>query len=28
LMHPTNSTVKCPDGPYAFHEMATKMVHP
>ena len=28
LMHPTNSTIKCPDGPYAFHEMATKMVHP
>lgn len=28
LMHPTNSTVKCPDGPYTFHEMATKMVHP
>jgi len=28
LMHPTNSTVTCPDGPYAFHETATKMVHP
>ena len=28
LMHPTNSTVKCPDGPYTFHEMAPKMVHP
>jgi hypothetical protein len=28
LMHPTNSTVKCPDGPYTFHEMATRMVHP
>ena len=26
LMHSTNSTVKCPDGPYAFHESATKMV--
>lgn len=28
LMHPTNSTVKCPDGPYTFHEEATKMAHP
>lgn len=28
VMHPTNSTVKCPDGPYTFHEMATKMAHP
>ena len=28
LMHPTNSTIKCPDGPYAFHEMATRMVTP
>jgi hypothetical protein len=28
LMHPTNSTVKCPDSPYTFHEMATKMVEP
>ena len=28
LMHSTNSTVKCPDGPYTFHETATKMVHP
>jgi hypothetical protein len=28
LMHPTNSTVQCPDGPYTFHELATKMVHP
>lgn len=28
VMHPTNSTIKCPDGPYTFHEMATKMVHP
>lgn len=27
VMHPTNSTVKCPDGPYTFHEMATKTVH-
>jgi hypothetical protein len=26
LMHSTNSTVKCPDGPYTFHETATKMV--
>jgi hypothetical protein len=26
LMHSTNSTVKCPDGPYTFHEKATKMV--
>ena len=26
LMHPTNSTIKCPNGPYAFHETATKMV--
>lgn len=26
LMHSTNSTVRCPDGPYAFHEKATKMV--
>ncbi|HKA59167.1 MAG TPA: hypothetical protein VKD28_11190 [Gemmatimonadales bacterium] len=28
LMHSTNSTIKCPDGPYTFHEMATKMAHP
>jgi len=28
LMHATNSTIKCPDGPYTFHEMATKMAHP
>jgi hypothetical protein len=28
LMHPTNSTVKCADGPYTFHEMATRMVNP
>ena len=28
LMHPTNSTVKCPDHPYTFHEIATKMVEP
>ena len=27
LMHPTNSTIRCPDGPYTFHEMATRMVH-
>jgi len=27
LMHPTNSTVKCADGPYTFHETATRMVH-
>jgi hypothetical protein len=27
LMHSTNSTIKCPDGPYTFHEAATKMVH-
>ncbi|HUL70482.1 MAG TPA: hypothetical protein VLT17_09665 [Gemmatimonadales bacterium] len=26
VMHPTNSAVKCPDGPYSFHEEATKMV--
>jgi len=26
VMDPTNSTVSCPDGPYTFHEMATKMV--
>ncbi len=26
LMHPTNSSVKCPDGAYTFHEAATKMV--
>lgn len=25
-MHPTNSNIHCPDGPYTFHEMATKMV--
>jgi len=25
-MHPTNSNIKCADGPYTFHEMATKMV--
>jgi hypothetical protein len=28
LMHPTNSTLRCPESPYTFHEMATKMVHP
>ena len=26
LMHPTNSTIKCPKSPYSFHEMGTKMV--
>jgi hypothetical protein len=26
LMHSTNPTVKCPDGPYTFHMSATKMV--
>jgi hypothetical protein len=26
LMHSTNSLVKCQDGPYTFHEKATKMV--
>lgn len=28
LMHPTNSGIRCPDGPYTFHEMAPRMVHP
>ena len=28
LMHSTNSTIKCPEGPYTFHEEATKKVHP
>jgi len=28
LMHATNSTVKCPDNPYSFHEKATRMVQP
>lgn len=28
VMHSTNSTIKCQDGPYAFHEKATKMVKP
>lgn len=28
LMHSTNSTIKCQDGPYTFHEKATKMVKP
>ncbi len=28
VMHPTNSTIKCPDGPYTFHEMAKRMVQP
>jgi hypothetical protein len=27
LMHPTNPNVKCPSGPYTFHEAETKMVH-
>jgi hypothetical protein len=27
LMHPTNSTVRCPEGAYTFHEAATRMVH-
>lgn len=27
LMHSTNSTIKCPDHPYTFHEKATKKVH-
>ena len=27
LMHPTNSTVRCPEGAYTFHEVATRMVH-
>lgn len=27
LMHPTNSTIKCPDHPYTFHEKAPKKVH-
>lgn len=26
MMHATNSTVSCPNGPYTFHEAATKMV--
>jgi hypothetical protein len=28
LMHSTNPTVRCQDGPYTFHEKATKMAHP
>jgi len=28
MMHPTNPNVRCPDGPYTFHEEATKKVHP
>ncbi len=28
LLHPTNSTIKCPDSPYSFHEMGSKMVKP
>ena len=27
LMHATNSTVQCPESPYSFHELATKMAH-
>ena len=27
LMHSTNSTIKCPQHPYSFHEKATKMIH-
>ena len=27
LMHATNSNVRCPDGPYSYHELATKMAH-
>ena len=27
LMDPTNPNIKCPEGPYTFHEQATKMVH-
>ena len=28
VMEPTNPAVRCPDGPYTFHEMATHMVKP
>jgi hypothetical protein len=28
LMHATNPTVKCPDGPYTFREAGTRMVQP
>ena len=28
LMSPTNSTIQCPQSPYSFHEMETRMVHP
>ena len=28
LLHPTNSTLKCPNSPYSFHEMGTRMVTP
>jgi hypothetical protein len=28
LMHSTNSALQCPEGPYTFHEEATKKVHP
>ncbi len=27
LMHSTNSKIKCPDGPYTFHEAPVKMAH-
>lgn len=27
MMHPTNPNVRCPSGPYTFHEEATKKVH-
>lgn len=28
IMHSTNADVKCPDGPYTFHELSTRMVTP
>ncbi len=28
LMDPTNSTIKCPENPYTFHERAVRMVAP
>ena len=28
LMHPTNSTITCPNSPYTFNETGTRMVHP
>ncbi|MEZ4587990.1 MAG: hypothetical protein R2909_16555, partial [Gemmatimonadales bacterium] len=27
MMHPTNPNIRCPDGPYTFHEEATRKVH-